>query len=87
MNPFSASVHAVIGPVGGSPNPIGCADVFYMLRGSSLTLSYLLVAILTLPDWCHVGTLSYASNAQICFVCRRRMALRGSENCFSLPVL
>ena len=26
-----------------SPNPIGCADVCYMLRGSRLTLSHLLV--------------------------------------------
>ena len=39
MNLVSASVHAVIGPVGGSPNLIVC----YMLRGSRLTLLHLLV--------------------------------------------
>ena len=57
--------HAVIGPVGGSPNPIGCTGVCYMLRGSSLTLLHLLVESLTLPNWCHVWTFFYAPTAQI----------------------
>ena len=48
MNPFGASVHAVIGLVAGSPNPIEHTDVSYMLPGNRLTEDCLRRVTLTL---------------------------------------